>query len=128
MGHLPALAMFLIGCSLARNVHEIDGMITVTQKVDVKRIRRHVKYWHSDVSLHASLGEKMVGLLLAHQSTEVNMMARTLMEHVSMELEDTEVPPFTMDSVRTDNDMAMKNELNVIFVIFPLFFIFILFL
>ena len=123
MGILHALAMFLIGCSLARNVHEIDGMITVTQKVDVKRVRRHVKYWHSDVSLHASLGEKMVGLLLAHQSVEVNMMACTLMEHMSMELEDTEVPPFTLDSVRTDSDMEMKSEMKVIIVntFFPFF-------
>ena len=123
MGYLPALAMFLMGCSLARNVHEIDGMITVTQKVDVMRIRRHVKYWHSDVSLHASLGEKMVGLLLAHQSVEVNMMARTQMEHVSVELEDTEVPPFILESGKTDNNMKMGNEMKVIIINVSFYFV-----
>ena len=79
--HLYALLIVAGG----QRVSEIDGLIEVTQQLDLVRMKNHVRMWKGDSAMQSVLGEKMTNLLLAHHAMEVNMLANTLLAHMGEE-------------------------------------------
>jgi hypothetical protein len=68
-------APYLTNSALLRNVKEIEGFLTVTEKADLKRVKKHAQLWAQELLMEK---DKLITLTAAQKIRELALLTSTL--------------------------------------------------